>query len=86
MRCERACRIDALIGAVGLFDALREDHVVVSGYGAAFGLRFLHERVIIDGHVLVFICLNDHDHGEIGNEQREEHREGDHSVRDALSK
>ena len=85
MCCERARRIDALIGAVGLFDALREDHVIVGGYGAAFGLRFLHERVIVDGHVLVFVCLDDHDHGEVGDEQREEHREGDHGVRDALA-
>ena len=85
MRCERARRIDALIGAVGLFDALRKDHVVVGRYGAALGLRFLHKRVIIDGHVLIFVCLNDHDHGEISDEQREEHREGDHGVRDALA-
>ena len=67
MRCEGARGVDALIGAIGLFDALREDHVIVGGYGSAFGLRFLHERVIVDGHVLIFVCLDDHDHGEVGD-------------------
>ena len=64
---------------------MSQKHVVVCGDGAAFGFRFFCQRMVIDRHVLVFVCLDNHDHRQVGNQQRKQGRKHDHSAGKALA-
>ena len=85
MCSEVACGVFALVGAIVLQYGMSKEHVIVRSDGAALGFRLFCQRVVVDGHVLVFVCLDNHDHRQVGNQQRKEGREYDHGAGKAFA-
>ena len=64
---------------------MSQEHIVVCGDGAALGFGFFCQRMVVDGHVLIFICLDNHDHRQVSNQQRKQGGEHDHGAGKALA-
>ena len=85
MRSEVACGVFALVGAIVLQHGMSQEHIVVCGDGPALGFGFFCQRMVVDGHVLIFICLDNHDHRQVSNQQRKQGGEHDHGAGKALA-
>ena len=85
VRGQRALRVGAHEGAIGLLQRLGKRHAVGREDGATLHVLALLDGVVVVGQLLVVVGLDHLDVGEVGDEQRKEQREEGHERREAVA-
>ena len=78
--CERTLRIFARVSAIVCLHAVGQHDAIVCGDGAAFGARFLIERVVVAGVALILVGHKHHNVGEVRYKRREHERERERGI------
>ena len=78
--CERTLRIFARVSAIVCLHAVGQHDAIVCGDGAAFGARFLIERMVVAGVALILVGHKHHNVGEVRYKRREHERERERGI------